>query len=138
MNELKIKSTAFIAETAREFIRIMNGRKVVAFYGELGAGKTTFIKAICYELGVEDVVSSPTFALVYEYRTKAGSSIFHVDLYRITSVSELYDIGYEEYFYGDSLCFIEWPEKAEELLPPGCLKVYITVNKDGSRKLKIG
>ena len=137
MMELEIITPMEIAETAREFIKILKNRKVVAFYGELGSGKTTFIKAVCKELDVTDLVSSPSFALVYEYRTKQGGRIYHFDLYRIQSISELFDIGYEEYFYGGELCLIEWPEKAESLLPLDCLKVFITVRTDGSRSLSI-
>jgi tRNA threonylcarbamoyladenosine biosynthesis protein TsaE len=137
MSEVKILSPGLIQEPAREFLKIMNNRRVVAFYGELGSGKTTFIKALCRELGVADTVSSPTFALVYEYRTLQDKRIYHFDLYRIKNVSELFDLGYEEYFHGDEVCFIEWPEIAEILLPPDCIRVYISVNQDGSRNLKI-
>jgi len=137
MYEIKILSPEKIHEPAREFIKIMNDKKVIAFYGELGSGKTTFIKAVCRELGVIDLVSSPTFALIYEYKTRDDKVIYHLDLYRIRQVSELFDIGYEDYLYGDSICFIEWPEKAEHLLPEDCLRVLISVENDNSRTLRI-
>jgi tRNA threonylcarbamoyladenosine biosynthesis protein TsaE len=137
MQEIKILSPGKIQTPAREFIKLLNQKKVVAFYGELGAGKTTFIKAICKELGVVDIVSSPTFALVYEYKTSRNEKIYHFDLYRINDLSELFDLGYEDYFYSGYMCFIEWPEKAENLLPAGCVRVNITVSSDGSRTLKI-
>ena len=101
----------------------------------MGAGKTTFIKAICKELGVIDQVSSPTFALVNEYKVKHADSIFHFDFYRINAIEEVYELGYEEYFYSGNLCLIEWPEMIDELLPENCLKVKISVNPDQSRTL---
>ena len=99
--------------------------KMFALYGSMGAGKTTFIKAICRNLGVTDIVNSPTFSIVNEYRTTGGESIYHFDFYRLKSTAELLDIGYEDYFFSDTYCFLEWPEKIEELLPPGCVKVNI-------------
>ena len=137
MHEIQILSPGKIQNPAREFIRLMHQRHVFAFYGEMGAGKTTFIKAICKELGVEDVVSSPTFALVYEYKTSGNEKIYHFDLFRINDVSELFDLGYEDYFYSGYRCFIEWPEKAEHLLPLDCVRIYINVAPDGTRILKI-
>jgi tRNA threonylcarbamoyladenosine biosynthesis protein TsaE len=137
MSELIIDSPEKIAIPAKEFLKILGDRKVVAFYGEMGAGKTTFIKALCKELKVLDGVSSPTFALVYEYRTPGESVIYHFDFYRINSATELFDLGYEDYFYSGNLCFIEWPEKAAHLIPSGALKVYISVQQDGKRMLKI-
>lgn len=137
MAELKIESPEKIKEPAREFIKIMGIKKVVAFYGELGSGKTTFIKALCNELGVVDLVSSPSFALIYEYMTIEGKPIIHFDLYRINKAEELFDLGYEDYFYGDNVCFIEWADRAEHLLPEDCLRVYISVEEDGSRTLFI-
>ena len=137
MYELQILSPEKIQSPAREFIKLIYQRRVIAFYGEMGAGKTTFIKAICNELGVEDIVSSPTFALVYEYKTSGNEKIYHFDLFRINDVSELFDLGYEDYFYSGYRCFIEWPEKAEHLLPLDCVRVYINLASDGSRILKI-
>ncbi len=137
MRELIIESPENIDKPAKEFIKILGDRKVVAFFGEMGAGKTTFIKALCRELNVVDGVSSPTFALVYEYHTSDNSVIYHFDFYRINNATELFDLGYEDYFYSGHLCFIEWPEKATHLIPAGALRVYITVQNDGKRILKI-
>jgi tRNA threonylcarbamoyladenosine biosynthesis protein TsaE len=100
--------------------------KVFALYGPMGAGKTTFIKVLCRELGVTDIVQSPSFAIVNEYLTTAGDSIFHLDFYRIKRIDEVFDIGYEDYIFSGSRCFIEWPELIEELLPPGVVHVKIT------------
>ena len=133
--EIKIKSLDNIREAAKAFLDSMGTGKVFAFYGKMGAGKTTFIKAICEELGVTDVITSPTFALVNEYTAADGSSIYHFDFYRIKKLDEVYDMGYEDYFYGGSLCFLEWPELIEEILPEDVTKVTITEEADGSRKV---
>lgn len=135
--ELKINSLDTIQETAREFIREMGDSTVFAFHGEMGAGKTTFIKAMCEVLGVQDVINSPTFAIVNEYRSDmTGELIYHFDFYRINKIEEAYDFGYEDYFFSGSLCFIEWPEKIEELLPGDVVDVYISENEDGTRTVK--
>ena len=131
--EIKINDLEHIREAARQFIDAMGDQHVFAFYGHMGAGKTTFIKAICEELGVDDVVTSPTFAIVNEYTAADGIPIYHFDFYRIKKLEEVYDMGYEDYFYGDGLCFIEWPEMMEELLPEGTTKVQIAENPDGTR-----
>lgn len=134
--EIKIQSLEHIHEAAREFITAMGDNTVFALYGKMGAGKTTFIKALCQELGVEDVVTSPTFAVINEYRSDiAGELIYHFDFYRIKKLEEVYDMGYEDYFYSGALCFIEWPELVEELLPGNTIKVTIEELEDGSRKL---
>ena len=134
--EIKIQSLEHIHEAAREFIAAMWDNTVFALYGKMGAGKTTFIKALCQELGVEDVVTSPTFAVINEYRSDiAGELIYHFDFYRIKKLEEVYDMGYEDYFYSGALCFIEWPELVEELLPGNTIKVTIEELEDGSRKL---
>ncbi|UKK59002.1 tRNA (adenosine(37)-N6)-threonylcarbamoyltransferase complex ATPase subunit type 1 TsaE [Prevotella communis] len=130
--EIKIQNIDTIRESAREFIQNIGERKVFAFYGKMGAGKTTFVKAICEELGVEDVITSPTFAIVNEYEAH-DQSIFHFDFYRIKRLEEVYDMGYEDYFYSGALCFIEWPELIEDLLPEDAVKVTITENADGTR-----
>jgi tRNA threonylcarbamoyladenosine biosynthesis protein TsaE len=103
----------------------------------MGAGKTTFVKAICEELGVEDVITSPTFAIVNEYEAN-NQSIFHFDFYRIKRLEEVYDMGYEDYFYSGALCFIEWPELIDDLLPEDAVKVTITENADGTRTVAFG
>lgn len=110
---------------------------IVAFYGNMGAGKTTLIKNLCAKLGVQDEVNSPTFALVNEYQTENLDSVFHFDFYRIKSLEEVFDIGYEDYFYGGSLCLLEWPELIDPLMPEHFIKVEITLgDTDISRKIK--
>lgn len=136
--ELKIESLNTINNSARQFINQMGNNTVFAFRGEMGAGKTTFIKAICEELGVGDVINSPTFAIVNEYRSNSDELIYHFDFYRINKIDEVYDFGYEDYFYSGSLCFIEWPEKIEELLPHDTVNVYIETKENGYRSVKIG
>ena len=132
--EIRISSLADINEAAKKFIDNMGDARVFAFYGKMGAGKTTFIKAICEELGVDDVITSPTFAIVNEYQSSTtGDSIYHFDFYRIKKLDEVYDMGYEDYFYGGSLCFLEWPELIEELLPEDAVKVTIEETEDGGR-----
>lgn len=133
---IKIDSIDRIQEAAKEFVAQMGDNKVFAFYGKMGAGKTTFIKAICEELGVEDVVNSPTFAIVNEYTDGEGEPIFHFDFYRIKKESEAYDIGFEEYVYSGHLCFMEWPELIEDLLPEDTVRVSIEELEDGSREVK--
>ena len=130
--EIKIQDLAHINEAAKAFVENIGDHTVFAFYGKMGAGKTTFIKAICEELGVEDVITSPTFAIVNEY-TAQGEPVYHFDFYRIKKLEEVYDMGFEDYFYSGSLCLIEWPELIEEVLPENAVKVYITENPDGSR-----
>ena len=130
--EIKISDLDHIREIAREFIDNMGNRKVFAFYGKMGAGKTTFIKAVCEELGVEDVITSPTFAIINEYSGK-DDTIYHFDFYRIKKLEEVYDMGYEDYFYSGALCFIEWPELIEEVLPEDAVKVQIIEKEDGTR-----
>lgn len=135
--KITIKSLDTIRDAAREFIKNMGSGNVFAFYGKMGAGKTTFIKAICEELGVEDVITSPTFAIVNEYRSaKSGELIYHFDFYRIKKLEEVYDMGFEDYFYSGALCFLEWPELIEEILPGDAVKVTITQNEDGSRDVE--
>ncbi len=132
--ELRIDNIDSIREAARQFVAATGENTVFAFYGKMGAGKTTFIKAVCEELGVEDVITSPTFAIVNEYRSDTtGELIYHFDFYRIKKIEEVYDMGYEDYFYSGALCFIEWPELIEELLPEEAVKVTIEENSDGSR-----
>ncbi len=131
--KIRIDSLDHIHEAAREFIAAMGDNTVFAMYGKMGAGKTTFTKAVCKCLGVEDIINSPTFAIVNEYRSDSGELIYHFDFYRIKKLEEVYDMGYEDYFYSGALCFIEWPELVEELLPGNTVKVTIEENEDGSR-----
>ena len=136
MTEIKIQSLEQIREAARQFIDAMGEHAVFAFYGKMGVGKTTFIKAVCEELGVTDMVTSPTFAIVNEYRSDTtGELIYHFDFYRIKKLEEVYDMGYEDYFYCGALCFIEWPELVDELLPGDTVKVNIEEGTDGERRL---
>ena len=138
MRTIKIESLDTIRQAAKEFIAGMDDRTVFAFRGNMGAGKTTFIKAICEELGVEDVINSPTFAIINEYRSsETGELIYHFVFYRINKPSEAEDIGTEDYFYSGALCFIEWPEKIEDLLPGDVVEVAITENPDGSRTVEV-
>lgn len=130
---IEIESLDKIDEAAIEFIRAMGDNTVFAFHGEMGAGKTTFIKAICENLGVSDSINSPTFAIVNEYRSDSAELIYHFDFYRINKIEEAFDFGYEDYFYSGSLCFIEWPEKIESLLPNDTVNVHINVQEDNSR-----
>jgi len=132
--EITINSLGNIQEAARTFIQQIGQSRVLAFYGKMGAGKTTFIKAVCEELGVKDVITSPTFAIINEYESEEGP-IYHFDFYRIKKLEEVYDMGYEDYFYSGALCFIEWPELIEELLPEDALKIAITEKEDGTRAI---
>ena len=135
--EIKITSLDHIHEAAREFIAAMGDNTVFAFYGKMGAGKTTFIKAVCEELGVTDVINPPTFAIVNEYRHEdAGELIYHFAYERNKKLEEVYDMGYEDYFYSGALCFIEWPELIEELLPGDAVNVTIEEQEDGSRIIR--
>ena len=120
---------------AGEFLQQIGENRLVAFYALMGAGKTTFITALCKHLGVEDAVCSPTFTIVNEYLSATGDSVYHFDFYRITKPSEALDIGLEDYLYSGSLCLMEWPENIEELLPEETLKVRIQVQTDGSRRI---
>ena len=131
--EIIISDIAHINEAARQFIENIGQSHVFAFYGKMGAGKTTFIKAICEELGVGDVITSPTFAIVNEYTAHGEAKVFHFDFYRIKKLEEVYDMGYEDYFYSGALCFIEWPELIEEILPEDAVRVSIVEQEDGTR-----
>lgn len=138
MKEIIIDSLDHISAAAREFVAAMGEEPVFAFYGKMGAGKTTFIKAVCEELGVTDPITSPTFAIVNEYRSdESGALIYHFDFYRIKKLEEVYDMGYEDYFYSGAICFIEWPELVEELLPEDTVKVTIEEKENGLRVVKL-
>ena len=134
---ITIKDISCLADAAQEFIAQMGESRIFAFYGTMGAGKTTFVKALCEAMGVTDTVNSPTFAIVNEYDTPSGRPIYHFDFYRIKRLAEVYDRGYEDYFYGRGLCFIEWPELIEELLPEDTVRVNIEELADGSRIVEI-
>lgn len=126
-----------IAAAAEEFLEAIGDNTIIAFYGHMGAGKTTFIKALCDRLGVADTVCSPTFTIVNEYCAESGHPVFHFDFYRINSLKEAVDIGLDEYFYSDELCLIEWPEKIEELLPEETLKVTIELVDETNRTITL-
>ncbi len=137
MNRITVNSLAELPEAAREFIRTMGNRTVVALHGEMGAGKTTFINALCRELGVEtDPTTSPTFDLVNEYRSDTTAElIYHFDLYRLESLDEAIDMGVEDYLDCGALCLIEWPDIVDPMLPDDTIDLTITVNPDNSRTL---
>ncbi len=136
---MEIQSPEQVREAAKTFINSIEENTVFAFYGKMGVGKTTFIKAICEELGVSDPITSPTFAIVNEYRSDVtGELIYHFDFYRIKKLEEVYDMGYEDYFYSGALCFIEWPERIEELLPGHTVKITMEEKEDGSRVITTG
>ena len=133
--EIRINSIDEIAQAASQFVDAMGESTVFAFYGKMGAGKTTFIKAVCEALGVTDVINSPTFAIVNEYLDGKGEPIYHFDFYRIKRPQEVLDIGYEDYVYSGNVCFMEWPELIEDLLPEDVVKVSVEEEADGSRKI---
>lgn len=136
---MTINSLDDIQQAAKEFVAAMGENSVFAFYGKMGAGKTTFIKALCQELGVIDEITSPTFSIVNEYRAdESGELIYHFDFYRIKTLEEVYDMGYEDYFYSGAICFIEWPELIEDVLPGDAVTVKIEeLPEGGQRKITI-
>jgi len=138
MKNIIINKLENIREAAAWFLSMIDDNTVFAFNGNMGAGKTTFIKSVCEELGVEDVINSPTFSIINEYRSETtGELIYHFDFYRINKINEAYDMGIEDYFYSGALCFIEWPEKIQELLPENAVFIDIIEQPDGSRSLTI-
>lgn len=136
MRSITISSLKELNSAAARFLEEAGEHDVIAFSGEMGAGKTTFIQALCWQLGIRVEVNSPTFSLVNEYFTPTGNSIFHFDLYRIETQEELFDMGYEEYFFSGSLCLIEWPEKAENLIPGDALRVNIVIGENDARLIQ--
>lgn len=136
MKDIVIKGLKGIDGAAREFLKEIGDNRIIALYGSMGAGKTTFVTAICRVLGVEDIVNSPTFTIVNEYQTEDGEPVFHFDFYRIKSLREVEDLGFEEYVYSGALCLMEWPEMIEEMLPEETVKVSIAEMEDGSRMIK--
>jgi tRNA threonylcarbamoyladenosine biosynthesis protein TsaE len=133
--KILIKDKKHLSAAAKKLLKHYSKNRIFAFYGSMGAGKTTFIKAICGVLGAVDLVSSPTFTLVNEYRTSGGETLYHIDFYRIRKQEEVYDFGVEEYLTGESYCFMEWPELVEEILPPETVHVRITVDSGEQRTL---
>lgn len=133
MFKAEIRSLSELNKVAEKFIEAHPADRLFAFYGKMGSGKTTFIKALCEKLQVIDYVTSPTFALINVYETEQSKEIYHFDFYRINRLEELYDLGYEEYFFSDRYCFVEWPELIEPLLPPNTVKITITEIENGSR-----
>jgi tRNA threonylcarbamoyladenosine biosynthesis protein TsaE len=133
--EIIIKDKRHLHEAAKEFLKYYGDKRIFAFYGSMGAGKTTIIKAICEVLGAIDIVSSPTFTLVNEYKTSTGETLYHIDFYRIKKQEEVFDFGIEEYLTGDSYCFMEWPELIEEILPTETVKIKIAVDEFEQRTL---
>lgn len=135
---IKIQSLDSIGEAAHEFVVAMGDYTVFAFNGEMGAGKTTFIKALCEELGVDDVTNSPSFAIINEYRSDTTAElIYHFDCYRLENEAEAEEIGVEDYFYSGALCFIEWPERITDLLPDDTVEVDVVEQEDGTRTVTL-
>lgn len=137
MDTLSLKSLSDLNVIADKFLHLTRDKKIFAFFGPMGVGKTTFIKALCNELGVVEIVTSPTFALVNEYQTSGGDAIYHFDFYRIEKIEEVFDFGYEDYFFSGNYCFIEWPDKVAEILPDNIVFVQMVENEDGSRTINI-
>ncbi|MDB5020274.1 MAG: tRNA ((37)-N6)-threonylcarbamoyltransferase complex ATPase subunit type 1 TsaE [Pedobacter sp.] len=131
--EIEVNQLADLNQAALSLLEFANEEKIFLFEGEMGAGKTTFIKAICEAIGVADVVSSPTFSIVNEYQGNHNQRIYHFDFYRIEDLREAYDIGYEEYFYSGDICLVEWPERIKELLPQEYVHVSITATTPDTR-----
>lgn len=136
--KIEIKEPADLKDAARIFIDRMGNHKVFAFYGDMGVGKTTFIKVLCEELGVEETITSPTFAIINEYRRPDDDLIYHFDFYRINKLEEAFDFGYEDYFYSGNLCFIEWPGLVEPILPEDAVRVTMLELNNGTREIIIG
>ena len=132
-----IKNLEELDPAAIQILNNYKSNKIFALYGEMGVGKTTLIKSICKNLGVNGLISSPTFSIVNEYENEDGQKLYHFDFYRISSETEAFDIGYEDYFYGNNWCFIEWPEKIQSLLPENAIRVFIKLIKDGERLITI-
>ena len=135
--EITIKDKKHLSDAADKFLRHFGEKRIFAFYGSMGAGKTTIIKAICKALGAIDIVSSPTFTLVNEYKTLTGETIYHIDFYRIKKQEEVFDFGIEEYLSGDAWCFMEWPEMIEDILPQETITIRLSVGQNEERILLI-
>ncbi len=137
MKQIEIPSKKFLKQAAKDFLNFQKENKFFVFYGDLGSGKTTFIQALCKELKVIDNVTSPSFSIINEYHTKDNKIIYHFDFYRVKHLDEVFDLGYEDYFYSDNYCFVEWPEKIGEILPEEIVQVKINVADNGRRILEI-
>jgi tRNA threonylcarbamoyladenosine biosynthesis protein TsaE len=133
--EIIIKNKRQLHSAVKKLLDQTKGKRIYAFYGAMGAGKTTIIKALCEFLGAADLVSSPTFTLVNEYRTTGGESLYHIDFYRIKKHDEVFDFGIEEYLTGEKYCFMEWPELVEDILPEETVRVRISVGENKERTL---
>lgn len=137
MKEYKSNSLEDLNEIAKKLISDFGDEKVILFYGEMGVGKTTLIKILCQELGIEELTNSPTFSIVNEYLSNQNKTIYHFDFYRIEAEEEVFDMGYEDYFYGDSFCFIEWPEMIPNLLPQNTVKITIELDAENNRLISV-
>ncbi|MBP1676601.1 MAG: ATPase-like protein [Bacteroidetes bacterium] len=137
MVKIEINSLNEIKTAAEKFLQLIENRKIFAFKGKMGSGKTTFIKAVCECLGVSETINSPTFAIVNEYSTSAKKIIYHFDFYRINNIEEAMEIGVEEYLYSGNLCFLEWPENIAPLLPDDYVTVKITEMDNGKRIVEL-
>lgn len=137
MPKIIIKNKKQLPEAARKILEYASGRKLLAFYGLLGAGKTTIIKAVCRLLGAMDIVSSPSFTIVNEYKTETGENLYHIDFYRINEKEEVFDFGLEDYFASGSYCLIEWPDLIGDILPEEAIKIRITVDSKEQRILEL-
>ena len=137
MPRIIVDSIKNIDFAAAELLKEFDGQRIFAFFGEMGAGKTTFIQALCKELDVIEVVNSPTFTIVNEYHTGNRNLIYHFDFFRIKKIEEVFDFGYEDYFYSGNYCFIEWPELITGILPDNAVLIKITINQGGTRILEI-
>lgn len=131
------KSIDDLPVIAGKIIPLFANYHIVAFYGAMGVGKTTFIKVLCSQMGVDDTVNSPSFSIINEYLLKDGRSVFHFDFYRLRNEEELFDLGYEDYFFGGEICFLEWPGKIENYLPEKRIDLYLEEQPDGSRMITL-
>ncbi|MBN1927840.1 MAG: tRNA (adenosine(37)-N6)-threonylcarbamoyltransferase complex ATPase subunit type 1 TsaE [Prolixibacteraceae bacterium] len=137
MEVIGMNSLNDLKNAASRFVQLMGEKKVFAFRGSMGSGKTTFIKSVCKELGIGEQITSPSFSLINEYTSPGGNPVYHFDCYRLKNIKEAYDIGAEEYFYSGNICFIEWPEIIEDLLPPDTVNVTVAVKENGERELTL-
>ena len=133
--EFEITNLELLDWAANQILDFSSNNKVIAFYGEMGVGKTTLIKALCKNLGIIDNVCSPTYTIVNEYSAVGGKVVYHFDFYRMKNEQEAFDLGYEDYLYSGNFCFIEWPEKIEGLLPENIIKVFL-INENATRIVK--